>query len=77
MPKADRRAVARTINALRAALGQPHQHSGLGVRKLHRNYFECRTGLDLRLVFRLEPGLITFTFAGDHDEVRRYALRQV
>ena len=77
LPKATRREVGRTVDALQEALGRPHQHSGLGVRKLHRNYFECRVGLGLRLVFRIEAGLITFTLAGNHDEVRRYALSEI
>jgi hypothetical protein len=77
LPKAGRREVARAIDDLREALGRPHQHIGLGIRKLHRNYFECRAGLELRLVFRLDPGLITFTFAGNHDEVRQYARNQL
>ena len=77
LPKTTRREIARTIDALPEAVGQPHLHTGLGIRKLHRNYFECRVGITLRLVFRLEAGLITFTFAGTHDEVRRYALNQL
>ena len=73
LPKPTRQEVARAIDALPATLGHPHQHAGLGVRKLHRNYFERRAGLDLRLVFRVDPGLVTFTFVGNHDEVGRYA----
>ena len=46
LPKAARREVARAIDDLREALGRPHQHTGLGIRKLHRNYFECRVGLE-------------------------------
>jgi len=76
LPKALRREVASAIDELRETLGRPHLHTELGIRKLHRNYFECRVGLELRLVFRLDPGLITFTFAGDHDEVRQYARNQ-
>ena len=74
LPKETRREIARTIEAIQEVLGRPHQHTGVEVRKLRRNYFECRVGLDLRLIFRVEPGLATFTFAGNHDEVRRYML---
>ncbi len=73
LPKPMRREVAKAIDGLAGGFGHPHRHSGLGIRKLGRNYFECRSGLDLRLVFQAEPGLLTFTFAGDHDEVTRYA----
>lgn len=76
LPKATRREIARAIDTLREEIGRPHLHTGLGIRKLHRNYFECRVGISLRLIFRITPGCITFTFVGTHDEVRRYALNQ-
>ena len=52
--------------------GNPHAHSGLSIRKLGKNLYECRTGLSWRLVFFAEKGILTFDFAGDHDEVRSY-----
>jgi len=42
------------------------------VRKLVRDYFELRVGLELRLVFKLEKDAATFVFAGTHDEVKRF-----
>ncbi len=40
---------------LSLAMGEPHQHSGPGIRKLHRSgIWEARVGLGLRLVFTLE-----------------------
>ena len=71
LPKSRRRDIARAIAAVRDGFGKPHFHSGLGVRRLRRNYFECRAGLDLRLVFRAERGRLTFFAAGDHDAVHR------
>ena len=71
-PKPVRAEIGQAIDRLQAALGQPHQHGGLGVRKLAKNYFEIRVGLDLRLVFRIETQAVTFAFAGAHDEVRRF-----
>jgi len=41
-----------------------------------KNYFEMRVGLDLGLVFKVEPAAVSFAFAGTHDEVRRF-LKQV
>ena len=70
-PKTRRREVARTIDALRDAFGSPHVHSGTGIRRLHKHYFECRVGLDLRLVFRAEAGRLMFVAAGDHDKIRK------
>jgi len=71
-PKPVRIEIGRAIDRLQGALGHPHQHAGLDVRKLVKNYFEMRVGLDLRLVFKIQTDSITFTFAGTHDEVRRF-----
>lgn len=71
MPKARRREVARVIDATHAGFGKPHLHSGLGIRRLRQNYFECRAGLDIRLAFRAERGRLIFVAAGNHDEIRK------
>ena len=71
LPKSRRREVARTIDAVRDGFGRPHFHSGLGIRRLRQNYFECRTGLAIRLVFRAEKGCLTFLAAGDHAAIRK------
>jgi mRNA-degrading endonuclease YafQ of YafQ-DinJ toxin-antitoxin module len=70
-PKPRRREVAQAIDAVRDGFGKPHSHSGLGIRRLRGDYFECRAGLDIRLVFRTEKGRLTFVAAGDHDTVRK------
>jgi len=75
--KHQRAAVFEAILALPRAIGEPHLHAGLGMRKLHRSgIWEVRVGLGLRLVFGLEPGLLTLVRAGTHADIRRY-LRQV
>ena len=71
-PPADLQEVAAAIQRLEQQLGQPHAHSGLGIRKLTRDYFELRVGRDLRLVFKLAPDAATFVLAGNHDEIRRF-----
>ena len=52
--------------------GNPHAHSGLAIRKLGKQLYECRTGLAWRLIFAAQKGVLTFDFAGDHDEVQNY-----
>ena len=47
-PKPVRVEIGQAIDLLQAVLGHPHQHAGLGIRKLVKNYFEMRVGLDLR-----------------------------
>ena len=62
-----------TILSLPGALGEPHRHAGLGIRKLHPSgIWEARVGLGLRVVFALEPGFLTLVRAGSHDEIRRF-----
>ena len=51
--------------------GKPHVHSGLGIRKLVGNHFECRAGLQWRLVVRHAPDRYVAWFIGSHDEIRR------
>ena len=64
--------VSATLKMVAQGFGKPHAHSGLAVRKLGKHLYECRTGLDWRLVFAAEKGRLVFDFAGDHDEVQNY-----
>jgi mRNA-degrading endonuclease YafQ of YafQ-DinJ toxin-antitoxin module len=70
----DQRAVVfEVIRALPGAVGSPHLHAGLGLRKLHPSgIWEARLGLGLRLVFTLESDAATHVRVGSHDEIRRY-----
>jgi mRNA-degrading endonuclease YafQ of YafQ-DinJ toxin-antitoxin module len=55
------------------ALGQPHLHAGLGVRKIHASgIWEARAGLGLRLVFTFADATLTLVRVGIHDDVRRF-----
>lgn len=77
LPEAHRRAVFEVMLALPRGIGDPHVHAGIGLRKLHPSgIWEARVGLGLRLVFTLEPNLLTLVRVGGHDEIRRY-LRQL
>ncbi len=59
--------------SLPRAVGEPHFHSGLGIRKLHRSgIWEARVGLGLRLVFTIEHDLLTLVRVGTHEEIQRY-----
>ena len=72
MPEAQRREVVKALDAVRNVFGFPHQHTGLGIRRLRRNFFECRAGRDLRLIFEVLPAALLFHDAGNHDEVRQF-----
>lgn len=55
---------------LTEAFGQPHRHSGLGIRKLGGKLFECRGSLALRFLFQVRPNELFVCFVGTHDEIR-------
>ncbi len=50
--------------------GQPHAHSGLGIRKLGTKLFECRGNRDLRFIFQDRGAELFVSFLGNHDEIR-------
>jgi len=72
LPRERRQELDAVLQNLSASFGQPHLHSGLGIRRLRKNYFECRLGRDLRAVFKLEGGTLIMAALGNHDEVRKF-----
>lgn len=59
--------------AIPRGMGRPHEHAGIGIRKLHASgVYEARLGLELRLVFALRADQVVLVTVGAHDEVRRY-----
>jgi mRNA-degrading endonuclease RelE of RelBE toxin-antitoxin system len=66
---AERELVAAALRQLPQAIGRPHVHTGLGIRRLRRDLFECRAGQRLRVLFFAAPGRLTCYAVGDHDEV--------
>jgi len=66
--------VARVEEALRllpGCFGRPHVHSGISIRRLRNNFFECRAGLKVRLLFRANVRALEILFVGNPDAVRR------
>jgi mRNA-degrading endonuclease YafQ of YafQ-DinJ toxin-antitoxin module len=61
-----------TLKLVLEGFGRPHAHTGLGIRKLGKHLYECRTSLAWRLIFVARKGVLTFDFAGDHDEVQNH-----
>jgi len=61
-----------TLAMVTRGFGNPHIHSGLSIRKLDKQLFECRTSLQWRLIFVARKGVLTFDFAGNHEEVQNY-----
>jgi mRNA-degrading endonuclease YafQ of YafQ-DinJ toxin-antitoxin module len=73
LDRQQRATVFEVVLALPRAVGEAHVHAGLGIRKLHgSSIWEARLGLGLRLVFALEPRLLTLVRVGSHEDVQRY-----
>jgi hypothetical protein len=71
-PQEVQQSAGKAITEAQTAFGDPHRHSGLGIRKLSKEHFEIRVHLDIRLLFTEVPEELIFDFAGTHDEVRRF-----
>jgi hypothetical protein len=56
---------------LEETFGQPHAHAGIGIRSFGR-FFECRGGLDLRVLFVVRDGDLVLVTVGNHDDIRAY-----
>jgi len=69
--RADLTRIDEALRSIPDCFGRPHAHSGVSIRRLHRNIFECRAGLKIRLLFRLDGDKLVFFYAGDHEGVRR------
>ena len=64
--------VSAALKLVIEGFGNPHAHSGLSIRKIGKHLYECRTSLAWRLIFEADKGVLTFDFAGNHDEVQKY-----
>jgi hypothetical protein len=69
---ADRNQIAHCLCALRDGFGSHHVHSGLGIRRLRNDLFECRAGLHWRIIFLAEVGRITAYDVMTHDQVKAW-----
>jgi mRNA-degrading endonuclease RelE of RelBE toxin-antitoxin system len=69
---AEREQIAASLRALADGFGNPHQHSGLGIQRLRKDLFECRAGLQWRIVFFAEKGLLTAYDVMTRDEIKAW-----
>ena len=64
--------VAGAMQTAAGTFGRPHLHTGIDIRRIGQNLFECRVSIDLRLLFKSERDSLVFVLAGSHDEVRAF-----
>ena len=69
LPPELREKAAQAIANVGAAFGDPHQHRGLGLRKLARRSYEIRVHLQWRVVFIYDGKVLIAYEVMDHDEV--------
>jgi len=55
--------------------GDPHRHSGLGLRKLAPGLWELRVDIQLRIILVQEGDRLNAYDIMDHDEVRAWLKR--
>lgn len=54
-------------------LGQIHEHSGIGLRKIHASgIYEARLGLGLRMIMGFDKESLYLHRIGNHDDIRHY-----
>lgn len=61
--------VSKAIAEVGAAFGNPHQHRGLGLRKLAKRSYEIRVHRQWRVVFVHDRDTLIAYDIMDHDEV--------
>ncbi len=72
LPAGERNRVAQSLVTLQEGFGLPHLHSGLGIRRLRKDLFECRAGLHWRIIFFAEKGVLTAYDVMTHDQVQAW-----
>jgi hypothetical protein len=70
LPRTEKAECLIALCELTETFGQPHIHSGLGIRKLGNKLYECRGTLGLRFIFQDRAADHFVSFLGNHDEVR-------
>jgi Txe/YoeB family toxin of Txe-Axe toxin-antitoxin module len=73
--KLDRTVQERAIGAIDGLLGffkTRQKPEGLGLKKVHRNYWEIRLDIRNRIIFELDGADVNIVFVGAHDEIKRF-----
>ena len=69
LPPEVRESAGRAISDVSLAFGDPHQHRGLGLRKLAKRSYEIRVHLQWRVVFVHDGNDLIAYDVMNHDEV--------
>ena len=69
LPPEVRDKASKAIADVAGAFGDPHQHRGLGLRKLARRSYEIRVHLQWRVIFIHDGATLVAFDVMNHDEV--------
>ena len=69
LPPDVREKASSAIAAVGAVFGDPHQHRGLGLRKLARRSYEIRVHLQWRVVFIYDGKALIAYDVMNHDQI--------
>jgi mRNA-degrading endonuclease RelE of RelBE toxin-antitoxin system len=65
-------AAKKTIAAVICFYESRERTPGLGVKRLRRDIWEARSGLRIRILYRLDGGSLRFVVVGTHEDVKRF-----
>ena len=62
----------KAIEKFQSAMEHHHWPKGLGLTHLRDDYFEFRSDIQMRVIYRRSGDLIQYVLYGSHDQVRRF-----
>jgi hypothetical protein len=72
LSETDRQFCDAAVDALPGAFGYPHRHSGLSIRVLRRDVYECRASQAVRIGFTQHGDTLLLHVVGSHDTMRAW-----
>ncbi len=72
LPPDRKERVKEAIKKLVIFFEQGERSQGLGLKKIRKNFWEIRTNIKDRILFRVKNGVVEFIIVGKHDEIRKY-----
>ncbi|MBU1261993.1 hypothetical protein KKG61_09295 [bacterium] len=71
LPQDRKEKVKEAIKKLVIFFETGEKSQGLGLKKIRKNFWEIRTNIKDRILFRVKNGVVEFIIVGKHDDIRR------
>ena len=72
MDKVAQERTIRAIDGLLEFFKTRQKPEGLGLKKVHRNYWEIRLDIRNRIIFELDKAAVNVVLVGGHDDIKRF-----